>query len=89
METLETLASNFTPKVDGNAAPTAQQPALGQRPYEAAVEQINHAGIGTCKDGAEECIALRSQWDRYITSLAPHFALKMDEIDPTLAKLRQ
>lgn len=38
------------------------------------------------RHGGEECC---SQWDRYILLLAPYFAFGMDEIDPTLAKLRQ
>ncbi len=85
---LKTLASNFAPEANGNAAPNTEQRALWQLRYEAAVEHIKQAGIKTRKDGVQEYIALRSQWDRYIISLAPHFAFDMDEIDPILAKLR-
>jgi hypothetical protein len=86
---LKTLAKNFIPDANVKAPPDLQKRTLWQRRYEAAVERIKKSGIKTRKDGAEEYISLRSQWDGYITQLAPRFAFDMDEIDPTLARLNK
>lgn len=86
---LRTLAKNFIPKENVNVSPDPKTRALWQRRYEAAVERMKQSGIKTTKDGMEEYIALRSRWNGYIAALAPHFAFDMDEIDPTMAKLKQ
>ena len=46
------------------------------------------AGIKTTRDGAEDYISLRKQWDRYVYMLAPKFAYDMNEIDTALAKVK-
>ena len=58
------------------------------RRYSAALERFQHAGIKTNETAFEEYVSLRSQWDRYITSLAPKFAYDMDGIDTALAKVK-
>jgi hypothetical protein len=37
--------------------------------------------------GAEEYVALRAQWDRYVRTLAPALDYRMDEIDPAITRL--
>lgn len=53
--------------------------------YSSGLERLRHAGIGTVSDGqsgAETYGALRSRWDRLVTTLASAMAYGMDEIDP-------
>jgi hypothetical protein len=86
---LKTLASNFAPEADMDAPPDEERRALWQRRYEMALERMKRAGIKTSKSGADHYISLRTEWDRYILSLAPHFAFDIDEIDPALAKVKK
>ena len=37
--------------------------------------------------GAEQYVSLRSEWNRYITLLAPQFALDLEEVDTAMAKI--
>jgi hypothetical protein len=91
MMELKTLASNFAPEEnkDQDTPLDPQKRDLWQRRYHVAVKHIEQAGIKTSKSGMEKYISLRSEWDRYIIALVPHFTFGMDEIDPALAKLRQ
>jgi len=52
------------------------------------VDRLRRAGIEATDLGAEEYVSLRSQWDQYITLLAPKFAYEMDEVDTALAKVK-
>ncbi len=75
-------------QADVNKSPDEQTRELWRRRYEAALERLHRAGIKTDKSGADQYISLRSEWDGYITALAPQYAYDMDEIDPALAKLK-
>ena len=85
---LRTLTKNLIPNADVDAPIDVQTRMYWQRRYETGVERLKRAGIKTTKSGAEDYISLRTQWDRYITLLAPTFAFDMDEIDTALAKLK-
>jgi hypothetical protein len=86
---LRTVISSFVPDAETDIPPDEQMRARWRRRYAAGIEQLRRAGIKTTEAGAEEYIALRAQWDRYITSLAPQFAYHMDEIDTALAKVKE
>jgi hypothetical protein len=85
---LQTLAENFFPDEDVDKPVDPQTNEHWHRRYDAAVERLKAAGIKTARDGVEEYISLRKQWDRYITLLAPKFAYEMDEVDTALAKVK-
>ncbi|HZQ10835.1 MAG TPA: hypothetical protein VFD70_29935 [Anaerolineae bacterium] len=85
---MKTLAKTFIPKTDLDAPPDEQTCKRWKRRYTAGVERIRRAGIKTTESGAEQYISLRTQWDRYITLLAPQFAYNLDEIDTALAKVK-
>jgi hypothetical protein len=87
MVELRTLVKNFVPDVETESAPDEAMRRRWERRYAAAVERLRGAGIKTATSGAEQYISLRTQWDTYITSLAPTFAYGLDEIDTALAKL--
>ncbi len=82
------LAANFIPKVDIDAPQDEATRERWRRRYAAGVERLQRAGIRTKASGAEEYVALRTQWDRYITRMAPLFGYELDEIDPALAKVK-
>jgi hypothetical protein len=84
---LQTLAQNFIPKAKIDVPPDPATQARWERRFEAAVKRLQGAGVKTTATGAGEYVALRRQWDRYITLLAPQFAFEMGEIDTALAKL--
>ena len=86
---LKTLIASFAPDANIDAPPEGKTLARWRQRYAAAVERLERAGIKTTDSGVEEYIALRVQWDRYITELAPRFAYAMDEIDTALAKVKQ
>jgi hypothetical protein len=87
---LKTLISAFVSNAKVDALPDAdeQTRALWSRRYNDAVERLRRAGIKTTEAGAEQYVALRTEWDRYITLLAPEFAYEMEEIDTALAKVK-
>jgi hypothetical protein len=88
MKELQTLATDFLPNEDLDAPPDPQTRERWRRRYEQGLERIKAAGIKTINDGVEDYISLRTQWDRYITLLAPKFAYDMKEIDTALAKVK-
>jgi hypothetical protein len=85
---LKTLARIFLSNVDIDKPPDEQTRPLWQRHYDAGVKRLEHAGIKTAKSGAQEYVSLRTQWDRYLTLLAPQFAYDMNEMDTALAKVQ-
>lgn len=86
---LRTLANNLlNDKEDLNAPPDEERRARWEQRYKEGVERLEKSGIKTTDTGMEEYVSLRTQWDRYITSLAPKFAYDMDEIDTVLAKIK-
>lgn len=87
---LKTVISAFVPKeaAEAKETPDERTRARWRQRYTAAVERLQHAGIKTSVSGTEEYISLRSEWDRYITILAPKFAYEMDEVDTALAKVK-
>jgi len=87
MQELHTLAKDFLPNEDLDAPPDPATVARWRRRYEEAVKRLEAAGIKTAKDGVEDYITLRTQWDRHIYMLAPKFAYEMKEIDTALAKV--
>jgi hypothetical protein len=88
MKELQTLATDFLPNEDLDAPPDQQTRERWRGRYEQGLERIKAAGIKTINDGVEDYISLRTQWDRYITLLAPKFAYDMKEIDTALAKVK-
>lgn len=88
MKELRTLTKEFLPDEDPDAPPDQHTRELWRRRYEQAVKRINAAGIKTTKDGVEDYISLRKQWDRHIYMLAPKFAYDLDEVDTAMAKVR-
>jgi len=88
MMELKTLIKSFLPDADVTIPPDEQTLAFWRRRYAAGVERLQRAGIKTAASGAEEYVALRTQWDRYITLLAPTFAFHLDEVDTALAKVK-
>ncbi len=85
---LRTLAKNLIPNADVEEPIDAHTLDQWRRRYQVGVERLKQGGIKTVPDGVEDYISLRTQWDRYITLLAPAFAFDMDEIDTVLAKLK-
>jgi hypothetical protein len=88
MQELQTFAREFLPDEELDAPPDQQTREHWRRRYEKAVERLNASQIKTTKDGAENYISLRQQWDRHINMLAPKFAFDLEEIDPVLAKIQ-
>jgi hypothetical protein len=88
MKELQTLAKDLIPDEDVNEPPEERTIERWRRRYEKAVERLNAAEIKTAKNGVEDYISLRKQWDRYIISLAPKFAYEMEEIDTALAQVK-
>jgi hypothetical protein len=85
---LKSLATLSPIDTDFEAPPDEATRERWRRRYEAGVKRIRKAGIKTKNEGVEQYIALRSQWDRYISEMAPAYAYEMDEIDPALAKIK-
>ena len=75
-----TVVRNFVPDLATESTPDAETRARWQR--------LQEAGINTAPSGAEKYISLRTEWDAYITSLAPTFNYDLDEIDTALAKVK-
>jgi hypothetical protein len=88
MQELQIIAKDLIPDEDVNIQPEQRTMERWRRRYEQAVERLNASQIKTSRDGVEEYISLRKQWDRYITSLSPKFAYEMEEIDPALARVQ-
>lgn len=82
-----TLEENFLP---GGLPEPPDTPDLDQqdrwrRRYYAALSRLRQAGIRTIGDeqgGAQAYVALRAQWDPYISELAPAMVYSIEEIDP-------
>lgn len=51
--------------------------------------KLKETGIKTSDKGEADYIQLRTQWDRFITLLAPKFAYDMAEIDTAMAKVKE
>ncbi|MGE5376528.1 MAG: two pore domain potassium channel family protein [Bacteroidota bacterium] len=85
---LRTLIKNLLPNANVEAPIDALTIDRWQKRYEAGVVRLKQAGIKTVPSGVEAYISLRTQWDRYITLLAPAFAYDMNEIDTALAKVK-
>lgn len=86
---LKLLARNFTPKANLDTPPNNQTRARWQQRYANGVKCLQQAGIKTTGTGVNSYIALRTEWDRYITTLAPQFAYDLDEIDVAIANSEQ
>jgi len=87
LQEVRILADDFLPDEDLDAPPDERTQQRWRRRYDQAVERLRAAGIKTSKDGVEDYISLRKQWDRHIYLLAPKFAYDMNEIDTALAKV--
>jgi hypothetical protein len=94
MKLITTLKNTVMP----NTADPTQTPAEEQtinrwrERYFAGLERLQHAGIQTSQDvqrGADTYVALRAQWDGYITLLAPTMAYDLREIDPVAHRVSQ
>ena len=88
MKELQTLAKDFLPHENLKAPPDKKTQERWRKRYQQGVKRMEAAGIKTVKDGEEDYISLRKQWDRHITLLAPKFAYDMNEIDTALAKVK-
>jgi hypothetical protein len=88
MMELKTLVKNFVPDAATEKKIDAATKKRWKRRYYAAVERIQRAQIKTTPEGFEKYYSLRSEWDSYITSLAPTFCYDLDEIDRALAKAK-
>jgi hypothetical protein len=86
---LRTLTKNLVPNANVESPIDTHTRNHWEQRYEAGVKRLKQAGIKTVLSGAEDYIFLRTQWDRYITLLAPKFAFDMNEIDTALAKVKQ
>lgn len=86
---LKTITANFIPGADIEVPPDEQTRSRWRRRYAAGVERLQRAGIKTDESGTEAYISLRTEWDRYITELAPKFAYHLEEIDPAMTKVKQ
>ncbi len=87
LEELKTLTRVFLNRDEQPESPDENRKEHWRWRYDAAVTRLKRAGIKTAKNGVEEYIALRSEWDGYIRQLAPSYAYDLDEIDPALAKV--
>ena len=69
---------------DPPAAPDAETRERWGRRYRTALQRLREAGVETADEaaGAEQYVALRARWDRYIRALAPAMAYRPHEIDP-------
>ena len=85
---LKTLIHTFVPNADLESPIPSERKELWRRRYREGVDRLRRAGIQATDMGAEEYVSLRSQWDQYITLLAPKFAYEMDEVDTALAKVK-
>jgi hypothetical protein len=87
MHLLTVLSVSFLPDgmpdhADGPDEPTRQR---WRSRYHAALRRLQQAGIRTAPDeqrGAENYIALRARWDRYIGAFAHYMVHDMQNIDP-------
>jgi hypothetical protein len=85
---LRTLTKNLIPNANVEAPIDAHTRDHWRKRYEMGVERLKQAGIKTVPSGMEDYISLRTQWDRYITLLAPTFDYDMNEIDTALVKVK-
>lgn len=87
MMLVTTLSDTFLPSGTPNDQNEPDEETLERwrKRYSAALQKLRQANIKTIDDeesGAETYIALRREWEHYITALAPTMAYRMDEIDP-------
>jgi len=86
LKLLESLDRNFlgVTMPEPPAEPDAETKHRWARRYAAAVRRLREAGVETAQEtaGAEQYVALRARWDRYIRALAPAMAYHPHEIDP-------
>ena len=84
---LRTLTDHYLPGKAGDSAapPDAATAARWRRRYAQALGRLREAGIHTIEDeqaGAENYVALRTEWDRYIRILSPALNFRSIEVDP-------
>jgi hypothetical protein len=84
---LSTLSGHFLPRATAATAvaPDAATVSRWHRRYAAGLGRLRQAGIRTVADeaaGAENYVALRSHWDRYIRVLSPALNYRPEEVDP-------
>jgi hypothetical protein len=79
---LKTLLNTFVRNADVQAGPPAHIQERWRSGYEAARKHLRQAGIKASDAGAEECVTLRGEWDRYISLLAPTFGFEQEDVDP-------
>jgi hypothetical protein len=86
MMMLKTSANTFLSgeMPDEQKHPDKQTLESWRRRYFAALKRLRQANIQTIADeqaGFEIYVSLRSEWNNYITSLAPQMAYGMEEVD--------
>jgi len=87
LQLLTTLSRHFRPAETASTpkAPDPERLARWRRRYAVGLRRLRQAGIRTVADeqsGAENYIALRSEWDRYIRVLSPALDYGADKVDP-------
>jgi hypothetical protein len=87
---LRTLECTFLPGAipEGPHAVSGEDRALWTHRYQKAIRTMREAGIDTVaaeQEGVEAYIAMRAQWNIYISQLATYMAWRMEDIDPALA----
>jgi hypothetical protein len=86
MHLLTFLTDSFLPGgIPEPAEPDEAQREQWRRRYRAALRLMQQADIQTIMDedeGAENYIALRVRWDRFVRALGSHMAYTMDVLDP-------
>ncbi len=88
MDELRTLRRVFLRKEHEPPAPDGQRKEQWRRRYAAAVKRFQEAKIKTAKDGVEQYVAMRSEWDGYVRELAPAYDYDLDDIDPAMARVK-
>jgi hypothetical protein len=83
---VRSLEDTFLPGGSPDKPPPPDGPTQERwsRRYFAGLQRLQQAGIHTITDeqaGAAAYVSLRTQWDSYITKLAPTLAYNMSEID--------
>jgi hypothetical protein len=84
---LQTLTDHYLPgRAEASPDPTDQARWRGR--YLLALRRLRQAGIRTVEDegaGAENYVALRAEWDRYVRALSSALNFSTVEVDPVTA----
>jgi hypothetical protein len=84
---LQTLTDHYLPgRAEASDDPTDQARWRGR--YLLALRRLRQAGIRTVEDegaGAENYVALRAEWDRYVRALSSALNFSTVEVDPVTA----